>query len=207
MKLFERYDKVYVINLKKRKDRLNNFIDQVVKHDLGEFQVFEAFEGGTLNVNSNLLSGEKGIIRSVIGVIEDAMLNDYSKILIVEDDCEFNENLKNIETYYSNLPNNWDMLYFGGNHNIHVNSVEPEKINDYVAKLSNTYAAHCIAIKKDMFKVILESIKNYHHPLDVSYHHLQKYFNIYGFYPGIAYQKPNFSDIQKQFTDYTWLIK
>jgi len=207
MRLFERFDKVYLINLHRRPDRLCNFIEQVEKHDLGEFQIFEAFDGDKLNVSSNLLSGEIGIIRSVIGVIEDAIDKNYSKILIVEDDCEFNGNIKNIDSYYSNLPDNWDMVYFGGNHNIHLNCKEPEKINDYIVKLTNTYSAHCIAIKKHMFNVILESIKNYHHPLDVSYHHLQKYFNVYGFYPGVAYQKPNFSDIQKQLTDYTWLIK
>lgn len=207
MKLFENYDNVYLINLKKRKDRLDNFKEQVSKYNLGKFEVFEAIDGNKLNINTTLLSGEKGIIKSVITILEDAISKNYSKILIVEDDCEFNKNINNINEYYNHLPSDWDMVYFGGNHNIHVSSPPPEKINDYVARLKNTYSAHCIAIKNNMFNVILESIKHFNFPLDVSYQHLQNYFNVYAFYPGIAYQKPDFSDIQKKFVDYNWLIK
>ena len=37
MKLFDRFNKVYCVNLDKRPDRLENFKNQVEKYDLGEF--------------------------------------------------------------------------------------------------------------------------------------------------------------------------
>ena len=41
MKLFEKFDKTFLINLKKREDRLHNFIDQVNNYDLGNFKIFK----------------------------------------------------------------------------------------------------------------------------------------------------------------------
>jgi GR25 family glycosyltransferase involved in LPS biosynthesis len=207
MKLFEKFDKVYCINLDKRTDRIEKFEKQVKEYDLGEFDRFSAFDGKKLNIKSNLLPGENGVIKTVLSILEKSKKENLNSILIIEDDCIFDKKILQFENYWNNLPKDWDMIYFGGNHNLHVGAEPPKKINENVIKLSNTYAAHCIGFNSRIFNVIIESIKNYNFPLDVTYQHLQKYFNIYGFSPSLCTQNPDFSDIQNKFVDYTWLIK
>lgn len=207
MRLFERFSKTYCINLKKRVDRLENFIREVKKYDLGEFEVFEAIDGVTLDLHPTLLKGEVGIIHSVIEILENATKNNYDSILIIEDDCTFNDNIKNIDLYFELLPDNWDMVYFGGNHNTHEGTKPPEIINEKIIKLHRTFAAHCIGIKNHMFKIILTELKKFLYQLDVVYQKLQLTHNIYCFNPLVASQKPGFSDIQNRHVNYDFLIK
>jgi hypothetical protein len=207
MKLFDRFDKVYCINLKKRTDRLENFTQEVNKYDLGKFEVFEAIDGSTVGLHPTLLKGEMGIIHSVIKILEISIQNKYEKILILEDDCVFNDNVKEIDNYFSYLPENWDMIYFGGNHNTHVGIPPPVIINKRIVKLHCTFSAHCIGIKKNMFEILLPELNKFLYQLDVVYQKLQTKHNIYCFNPLVASQKPGFSDIQNKVVNYDYLIK
>ena len=209
MKLFDRFDKVYCINLDRRPDRLENFTNQVEKFNLGEFERFSAYDGKKLNLpnNFNLKPGEIGIIMSNLDIIRDAKKNKYNTILIIEDDCVFNDGIVNVDTFFDSLPDNWDMLYMGGNHNTHMGVQPPQKINDKVVKLHSTYSAHFIGIKSTIFNQIENLLERGEQPLDVEYVKLQKIFNCYSFTPALTGQLVNFSDIQDTTTDYNWLIK
>jgi GR25 family glycosyltransferase involved in LPS biosynthesis len=210
MKLFDYFDKVYCINLDRREDRLENFKKEVEKYDLGEFERFSAYDGKTLDMSkydTRLNPGELGVILSNIDIINDAKEKKYNNILIVEDDCIFTDEILNIQEYFNVLPNNWEMLYMGGNHNTHMGVPEPIKINDKVVKLHSTYSAHFVGIKSNMYDTIKVILERYREPLDVSYVRLQKSFDAYSFYPAMAKQKSNFSDIQNKNIDYNWLIK
>jgi len=209
MKLFKRFDKVYCINLDRRPDRLENFKKEVKKYDLGEFERFSAYDGKQLNLTNefNLKPGEIGIIKSNLDIIKDAKKNNYKTILIIEDDCVFNDEIINFENYFNLLPNDWDMLYMGGNHNTHMGVRPPIVINDKVVKLHSTYSAHFIGIKSSVFNQIEVLLERCQQPLDVEYVTLQKIFNCYSFTPALTSQLVNFSDIQESTTDYNWLIK
>lgn len=209
MKLFERFDKVYCINLDKRPDRLENFKKEVDKYQLGEFERFSAYDGKELNLTNehNLKPGEIGIIKSNLDIIIDAKLNGYKSILIIEDDCVFTDEIVNVESFFNLLPDDWDMLYFGGNHNTHMGVLPPHKINEKVVKLHSTYSAHFIGVKDTIFDHIESLLLREQQPLDVGYVMLQKIFNCYSFTPALTGQLVNFSDIQESTTDYNWLIK
>lgn len=210
MKLFDRFDKVYCVNLDKRPDRLENFKNQVEKYDLGEFTRVSAVDGSNINLNeygNDLKPGELGLVLTNLKIIKEAKENNYESILILEDDCSFTDEILNIENYFSKLPLDWDMLYMGGNHNTHMGVQGPIVVNEKVVKLHSTYSTHFIGIKKTLFDHIEIILSKYKEPLDVSYVKLQKIFNIYSFYPAIAKQIVDFSDIQNSITDYNWLIK
>jgi hypothetical protein len=209
MRLFDRFDKVYCINLDRRPDRLENFKKEVEKYNLGEFKRFSAYDGKQLNLTNeyNLKPGEIGIIKSNLDIIKDAKKNNYKTILIIEDDCVFRDEIINFEDYFKLLPSDWDMLYMGGNHNTHMGVKPPLKINDKVVKLHSTYSAHFIGIKSSVFDQIEELLEKGQQPLDVEYVTLQKIFNCYSFTPALTSQLVNFSDIQELTTDYNWLIK
>ena len=50
MKLFDRFDKVYCVNLDRRTDRLENFQKQVDKYNLGDYTRISAVDGLFLNL-------------------------------------------------------------------------------------------------------------------------------------------------------------
>ena len=107
MRLFDRFDKVYCVNLERRPDRMQHFKDQVIKYDLGEYQRFDAIDGKKLNMsdyNTNLNCGELGVILSNIEILRDAISNNYETIVVVEDDCLFLEDVKKIGHYFNYLP-------------------------------------------------------------------------------------------------------
>jgi len=209
MRLFDKFDKVYCINLDRRPDRLENFKKEVEKYDLGEFERFSAYDGKQLNLTNehNLKPGEIGVIKSNLDIIKNAKRNNYKTILIIEDDCVFNDEIVNFKDYFNQLPNDWDMLYMGGNHNTHMGINPPQQVNDKVVKLHSTYSAHFIGIKSSVFDHIEVLLERGQQPLDVEYVKLQKIFNCYSFTPALTSQLVNFSDIQESTTDYNWLIK
>lgn len=210
MKLFERFDNVFCINLDRRTDRLESFTRQVNKYDLGSFTRVSAIDGRDISKNqpSNKINpGCLGLIVTVEQIILSSITKNYNSILIVEDDCVFTDEVRNIDKYFDKLPNDWDLLYFGGNHNLHMGQAQPKIINDKVWKLHNTYTTHFVGIKSQMFQTILSSISNKLEPLDVTYSRLQKKHIAYSFYPAIAKQLHDFSDIENKIINYDWLIK
>jgi hypothetical protein len=209
MKLFDKFDKVYLINLDRRPDRLENFKTYVNKYDLGEFERFSAVDGKNLNNDnkSHLKNGEIGVIKSNLEIIKNAKKNKYKTILVIEDDCIFNDVILDFQSYFDLLPSDWDMLYMGGNHNTHMGINPPIKINDKIIKLHSTYSAHFIGINSKIFDHIEVLLEKGEEPLDVLYSKLQKIFNCYSFTPAMTSQMVNFSDIQEKITDYNWLIK
>jgi len=99
MKFFDRFDKVFCINLDRRKDRMINFQSQVEKYDLGSFERVSAVDGRTLDIKSiktKLLPGELGLVLTNINIISESIKNSYHQILILEDDCYFTDEIKNI---------------------------------------------------------------------------------------------------------------
>jgi len=210
MKLFDRFDKVYCVNLDKRPDRLENFKNQVKIHNLGNFEIFKAIDGQNLDMSdfkTKLRPGELGLILTIINIVKICKSNNYENVLIVEDDCEFNNEINFIDSYFEKLPSDWDMLYFGGNHNTHMGVEQPKMINDKVKKLINTYSTHFVVIRNTVFDHILQILPKLSEPLDLTYVRLQKIFNVYCFHPVIATQKIDYSDIQNYVTNYQDIIK
>jgi len=208
MRLFDRFDKVYCINLKRRPERLQEFTDEVNKFNLGEFEVFEAIDGNNIkNTRRQLKPSEQGLIESNLKIIKECIQKKYNNVLIIEDDCMFSEEVLNIDEYFKHLPNDWDMLYMGGNHNTHVNVNPPQIINEKVCKLHHTFSTHFVAINRSLFEELDFILNITNEPLDVCYTGIQKNKNVYSFYPAIAKQRIGFSDIQNRNVDYNWLIK
>jgi hypothetical protein len=210
MKLFNRFDKTFCVNLERRPDRLENFQNQVNTYNLGEYEVYKAVDGLELDkskYNTNLRNGEIGLILTIIDIIKFSKNNNLNNVLIIEDDCEFTSEINFIDSYFEKLPSDWDMLYFGGNHNTHMGWQQPIIINDKVRKLVNTYSTHFVLIRNTVYDHILEILPKLSEPLDITYTRLQKIFNVYCFYPVIATQKVDYSDIQNSVTNYTDIIK
>lgn len=209
MRLFDRFDKVFLINLDRRQDRLENFKKEVEKFNLGEFERFSAYDGNSLDLTKyspHVKPGVIGLLQSNLSIIREAKKKNYKKIAIIEDDCFFTEEVLNIENYFSVLPDNWDLLYMGGNHNTNWGYESPIQINDKIIKLHHTFTTHFVVINETMFDVIENCIINTEEPIDTLYCNLQKKYNVYSFTPAIAHQLEGFSDIENNNVNYKWLI-
>jgi glycosyl transferase, family 25 len=200
------FDKIFCINLDRREDRWEETVTELKKWGLSDsISRYSAIDGNTLNNDTIINNGELGILTTHINIITEAKENNYSNILILEDDIEFTKEIETIDEYMSLVPSDWDMIYFGGNHNKHMGK-QINFLNEKIIKLNETYGIHCVAINSSIYDLILNVIDKRKKPIDVYYADIQKTYNCYGFNPSIALQRVSYSDIQNKVTDYKWLF-
>jgi len=204
MSLKKYFDRVFCINLDRRKDRWLETVTELRKWDLFDgVNRFKGVDGSKLRYDNNIFrvnNGELGLLKTHIKLLQLAKTKKYKNILILEDDIEFTEEIKNLDEYMSLVPIDWDILYFGGNHNLHEGE-KINKINDNIIKCSKTYTTHCIVFRNTCYDKCLNLIKGCNKPVDIYYSELQKELNVYSFYPNIALQRVSYSDIQNKIED------
>jgi GR25 family glycosyltransferase involved in LPS biosynthesis len=169
-------DKVYLINLKKREDRLIK-IDKLFK-DLGgifkDYERIEAIDGNTISVKENndlsfktkiifddpsriidiQVKGTIGCYLSHLKIWEDAQKNNYDNIIIFEDDVSTELTLSEIMEYINNIPNDYDLAYMDY---FCLNSLTNIEINNYWDKNSVdriVLASAYILSKKGLQKIL-----------------------------------------------------
>jgi glycosyl transferase family 25 len=201
------FDKIYCINLDRREDRWSETMDELTNRGLEKIvERYSAVDGKDLLNNTNKINnGELGLVETHIQIIKEAKNNNYKNILILEDDIIFTDEIKNIDSYFESLPKNWDILWFGGNHNIHMGQ-KLNKINEKIIKCYQTYSTHCIGFNNTIYDLVLILLEKREKPVDVCYSDIQKVYNCFSFYPSIALQRPSFSDIQNKVQDNRWLF-
>lgn len=196
------FDCIYVINLKRRPDRLEHIVNQFKKINT-EFKLIEAVDGNAILTNNKVgngwnFKGVTGCAYSHKKVYQDAIDNNYRSILVVEDDNVFTDNFINDFLFFINqVPADWDMLYFGGNH-----QVKNKAVNVNVEKVQHTLTTNCYAIKTDHLHILLkhlpEKTEDLKYPIDILLTHIQQNYNCYAFKPKICWQLEDFSDIENK---------
>ena len=198
---------IFVINLKERTDRKLHIEDQLKKINCPEYKLIEGINGNTLLNKTRLKNGMFGLVNTYLKIYDEWIQKDCDDIIIIEDDCLFVENFnEKLEDYIKNVPSDWDMLYFGANHNYHMGK-KTIKINEKCIKLNNSYSAHCVLLKKKVFEELIENIKNFSIENDVMMSNLQNKYNAYSSSEVLATQIESYSDIENKIVNYDWLIK
>jgi len=205
MGLNEHFDKIFGLNLERREDRRERAESQF--RSLGiQVDFFPAIDGLKIQgIPGGLNPGEVGCILSHIEIYKKANLEGVGRYLIIEDDCEFDEDIHNkFNTYYSEVPSDWDLLYFGGNHN----GTNIKMVSQHVHRLHRTYTTHCYAVNNGFGYVLEREIKiekNGIKQIDVELSDIQNRFKCYGFIPPLAWQYEGYSDIVGDYRDYSFL--
>jgi len=197
---------IYVINLKERTDRREHIESQLSKIGCDNYKIIDAVDGSKIINKSTIKNGAYGLLMTYKNIFND-WNGSENDILIIEDDCLFiNEFNSHLESYIKSVPSDWDMLYFGANHNYH-GGMQTLKINDKCVKLNNSYSAHCVLMKPYVFKELINKIDQQLLEVDVLMSQLQKKYNSYSSHIALTTQIPSYSNIEDKSVDYGWLIK
>ena len=118
----------FVINLKRRPDRLERFQKSIHLQDIITVFGFDGknpcseseFEKNIFNIlPNNLMYGEKGCFITHLRIYQKIVQENIPYAIIFEDDAIFCQDFESkLETLIQNIPNNTDILYFGGRFNM-----------------------------------------------------------------------------------------
>ena len=218
MKLNDFFDKIFLINLERRVDRLEEF--KVEANKIGfEFEVFAAVDGKKIDENF-IYNGEKikinsnpyysngfdnyarsqlGCFLSHLGVLKLAKERGYKNFLVLEDDCRFTNNFQEkFGEFCSRFHKDWDMIYFSGS------LIETTDYFSTYRKLISCHTTHSYAVNSLNLSRLIEFTETNITvmPIDSNYTQIQSKLECYITFPFLTYQTKGFSDIQNKDVDY-----
>lgn len=215
------FTKIYVINLDRRPDRYQQC--QIEFNKIGvKVERASAMDGKLIPDSTGWGPREKAcyaVTTKHIELISDSLSKNYSNILILEDDVAFINNFNDI--FYERikfLPEDWDLLFIGGNHILHVNGFDLltgdknfkvtkqnyKTLNYELSKSPCTYCTHAIAINSRFYKNVIDKMKQFpSDPTDNLYYQLQmEGCKAFTFLPSLVIQKAGFSDVENIYVNY-----
>lgn len=213
-----KFDKIYLINLKRRPDRLHNFLKYYKNSDFKNEPVikFDAIDGSKLDVDSVSLSelakgelqqlettgfrtkhyqltkGAIGCYLSHVKIWENILKHKYDNVLIFEDDAKIPEDLnKKIFDNMKHVPNDWDIVLFG------YICKQCRKYENYY-EVERFMLTHCYMIKRSAIVKIMNSNTLFPitQQIDALMSELSSILNIYSVKDKIVKQFNSRTDIQ-----------
>ena len=195
------FDKIYIINLERRKDRYKKTNDLLNKFNI-KAEFIKAYDGikneneYLMDVKNNIINiGGYGRIQSLLMIIQDMRKNKYKNILILEDDIYILKNFVNeMEKIMKNIiikNKEWDMLFLGVNYNY--KNIK-QKIFKIVDKVTGGYAVGISYSIIDDYEYILRQFNTY---IDTEPYKILKYkYRLYGIYPNLIILEIKNRDIE-----------
>lgn len=203
----KKFKNIFCINLDSRRDRWEASQKEFAKHGIEGVRCWRALDGKKIKYSGKLLPGEIGILKSLKSLIKYAKDLRLKSVVVLEDDVVFHESFKTFfPAFLRQLPEDWQMLYLGGN-----NWCFPgvAKLNKYssITRLKKTVAMHAVVIRNTAYDKILEVLEKEEKQSDLAIAELHESEIVaYGFTPWLAFQRPDYSDIQNEKVDYSHLL-
>jgi GR25 family glycosyltransferase involved in LPS biosynthesis len=193
MKVNEFFDKVVVINLDRRTDRMEK-LDLQLK-ELGiQYKRFSAVDAIKLNIDP-IVAG----LRSHLQVIKD---NIGKRVLVLEDDAYFVDNFnEKFEKVMQTLPEDWDIFYLGALVPKDVGQINMVNRHWGIQILTTGTQAYCI--KPEMQYYFTSRLEEYQSYIDIGLRDFAKGYKPYITQPNLVTQFPSYSDLrQKEVNDF-----
>jgi GR25 family glycosyltransferase involved in LPS biosynthesis len=177
------FDRIVVINVQRRTDRLQEFNEQAKKIGFG-FEIHYAIDGKEVGIDP-IVAGRLSHIE-VLKTIKDG-----EKVLICEDDALFREDFNEaLDSYMADLPEDWDIFYLGALKN------EVKPVNKHWVRqvVSTGTQAYCVnPAKVDLFIQIAQEFEKW---IDVAYRLWADRTNAYIAQPNLVIQSEGYSDLR-----------
>ncbi|RZK49212.1 MAG: glycosyltransferase family 25 protein [Pedobacter sp.] len=201
MNFLTKLDQIYIINLKRRPDRLKLFYEynSHILEGLNNIKVIEAVDGNEIkDANWEFEIGALGCLKSHYNVIKDAKAKGFKDILILEDDISFTSDaLIRLEKGYNELPENWEFLYLYANH-----LKSPIPHSESLERISCALSTAAYMINHKSYDLLIEIIERESKQIDVIYAHLHFLLPSFSFKVPICNIVDGFSDIINKQTNY-----
>jgi GR25 family glycosyltransferase involved in LPS biosynthesis len=197
-------DSIYCINLNDRKDRWQIAAEQFRKYNLWVERV-PGIKGSNMNLEfpPEIKEGAVGCALSQLFTLKLAKHKKDKAFLLFEDDVEFDEEInQKFSKYYPQIPNDWDMIYLGGQH---FHGMNLKQISENIYKCEYTLCAHSVIFKYTVYDRFIEKLIDITKPCDVHYAEAHKDINAYVILPHLTWQRNSYSDIEKMEVDYSFL--
>ena len=183
MSLDKYFDRIVVINVQRRTDRLAQFNEEAKKIGF-RFEIHYAIDGKEVGIDP-IVAGRLSHIEVLKSIKDD------ERVLICEDDALFREDFNEaLDSYMAELPKDWDIFYLGAIKN------ETQPVNKYWVKqvVSTGTQAYCVnPAKRDLFIQIAEEFDQW---IDVAYRLWADRTKAYIAHPNLVIQHDGFSDLR-----------
>lgn len=196
------FDKIYVINLECRPDRLQEFTAMAKKNDF-EFERFNAFDWKNIPGDQEKKRAQDGCRLSHHAVIISAKTQGLKNVLIFEDDAFMRPYWRAmLGDALKDVPPDWEMFYLGYREVDHLIRVNPNLV-----RINQGWTTHAYAVNASAFDKAAQVAKTFEYALDVAYaDNVHKDGKCYGCSPGIAGQMNGISDIEDKNVNYSSLL-
>jgi GR25 family glycosyltransferase involved in LPS biosynthesis len=212
------FSNIYCINLDKRPDRYEDCLIEFKLLNINVERVSGVDGTKLYREGMGIGVGNYGLVQTQMKIINDAINKKYKSFLLLEDDVMFIDGFYDkFEKKINSLPDDWDLLYLGGNNLFHMGkhimitgdknfviTKDNYKMLDYeLCKTTWTQCAHAVAINSRFYQTLLNKLnENQTTPGDLTLARLQAGCNAYTFLPSLVLQRPSFSDINFQFVNF-----
>lgn len=179
------FDQIYILNLRRRKDRKELTLNKLNQFNL-QVDWFSAYDGKIIEPiwkshqlqyqnqhfkNPNYLA----CAMSHLGIYQDAVDNGYQRILILEDDNAFHGKLNEIWNHIlPNLPLDWNQLLYLGWIPLTDDQqfwsyliLEDKIINDFLFQAHNMWGLYAYGIHNNLMKEVLDTYQQFNYPMEL----------------------------------------
>jgi GR25 family glycosyltransferase involved in LPS biosynthesis len=191
MKVNDYFDKVVVINLDRRQDRMDRLDPQL--KELGiEYERHSAVDGKALGITP--------LVAGTMSHVEVLKNHRDQKILILEDDALFCEDFNDkFETVMQTLPNDSDIFYLGALLPKNVGKTTPVNANWHRQVM--TTGSHAYCINPARVNYFIENLDGYEWYIDIGLRVFAEKYNAYVTQPNLVTQFPSYSDLREYEVD------
>lgn len=166
-------------------------------------QRFSAIDGNAVVLPHDWMHtpGAYGCLRSHVEVVRAARAAGASSVLIFEDDAVFDPHFKEkFAAFVQELPDDWDMLFFGALH-----KDEPVVVSEHIGRISKANSTFAYALRNTVFDAFIELNSRAEQVLDMNSYLLQERFNCYCFMPNLVWVESEYSDVQNRLEHHWYL--
>jgi hypothetical protein len=192
--LSEAFDRVVVVNLARRPERIERFWTLLTDWPFKKPQRFEAVDGQAVGTPAGWDKGPGawGCLLSHRQILGQALKDGVRSMLVLEDDAFPVDNFSALAArFLRDVPVDWDGLMFGTQH-----LREPEPVSPGLVKCIASNRTHAYAVRGKFMSTLLqfwESTTNDH--CDIILSSLMRHFNVYAPEPLLIGQDCGHSDV------------